>query len=259
MEDPLVHPSFIIGLLSPHHHAIFFLFGASLPHTHRHYRIIILVNTAHHQGLLLLSWHVVVFIKIVTARRRDHRHRRSTSLRSSSSSSQHIVASPTIIVVFSLTPFLSSQHIILVIMNAAVSWLLGSAEERAKQSSTSRDPPPPAAQSPNLCDWASEGCNFSNLPLEKCNVMGCDRLLHHICQVSWQDSKGLSPGGCSKFCRWHHPNWREYQSTQVPPAMSAAAGAAAATSAPAGVSLHPFILPYPSPTCVTKPTKPIIC
>ena len=55
----------------------------------------------------------------------------------------------------------------------------------------------------NLCNWAVEDCagvQFTDLQLEKCNIEGCDKVLHHLCQINWQNSKGLSPGGCSKLC-----------------------------------------------------------
>ena len=124
-----------------------------------------------------------------------------------------------------------------------VTWI---SAKKAKQSSMGGgdEPTLPLAQPPNRCDWASENCMFPHLPLAKCNVMGCHKLLHHVCQVSWQDAKGLSPGGCVKFCHWHHPNWREYQLTH-PPAMSAAAATTPATSAKAA-SVPPAV-PFPSP------------
>lgn len=100
----------------------------------------------------------------------------------------------------------------------------------------------------NQCDWAIEGCvhrQFPNIPLEKCNVAGCNILLHHICQVNWQTANGLSPGNCTKLCRWHHPNWATIKSATAPPAMSAAAPAAAATAASTINRIYPLPTSFP--------------
>ena len=51
------------------------------------------------------------------------------------------------------------------------------------------------AATASLCDWAVEGCSFPRLPLNKCNIAGCNKLLHHLCQINWLDASGLSPGG----------------------------------------------------------------
>ena len=83
-----------------------------------------------------------------------------------------------------------------------------------------------------ICDWAVENCNMGTAPLTKCNIDGCMAHLHHVCQIEWQQRNGMSPGGCAKLCRQHHPKYHFIASAN--PHVSAAA--AASRSANAGKS-----------------------
>ena len=59
----------------------------------------------------------------------------------------------------------------------------------------------------SFCDWTAEKCIIPTAPLIKCNIEGCSNHLHHVCQIEWQGAHGMSPGGCAKLCREHHPNY----------------------------------------------------
>jgi hypothetical protein len=59
-------------------------------------------------------------------------------------------------------------------------------------------PPPNAMQMPAAvtittpkcsfsCDWAQATiCKFSKLEPLKCQINGCEKLVHHICQAAWE-------------------------------------------------------------------------
>ncbi len=61
------------------------------------------------------------------------------------------------------------------------------------------------------CDWLSVGaCLFDSAlngpSLISCQVSGYNVLIHHACQVEWENGgPGQEMGGCNKFCIGHHP------------------------------------------------------
>ncbi len=61
------------------------------------------------------------------------------------------------------------------------------------------------------CDWLSVGaCVFNSAlngpSLVPWQVFGCNLLIHHACQVEWENGgPGRETRGCNKFCVGHHP------------------------------------------------------
>jgi hypothetical protein len=61
------------------------------------------------------------------------------------------------------------------------------------------------------CDWLSVGaCLFNSAingtSLISCQVSGCNLLIHHACQVGWENGgPGRETRGCDNFCIGHHP------------------------------------------------------
>jgi hypothetical protein len=76
-----------------------------------------------------------------------------------------------------------------------------------------------ATAAPFLRDWASEmtGCDWARVSLclacgegpslVKCQMEGCARILHHMCQTEWDSAEeGLEAHGSKKLCAYHHPS-----------------------------------------------------
>ena len=66
---------------------------------------------------------------------------------------------------------------------------------------------PPQPQR-NVCDWAQAiPCEFPALPLLNCQIYGCDRLVHHLCQGEWE-RRNSHPDTVARLCCRHHPNYK---------------------------------------------------
>lgn len=78
---------------------------------------------------------------------------------------------------------------------------------------------------PPLCllptrDFEVEEChfNFPNAPLPiKCQRLGCNRHVHHLCTIRWQEANNLPEVTTSTLCREHHPQYFKFT---VPKALS---------------------------------------
>ena len=80
-------------------------------------------------------------------------------------------------------------------------------------------PPPPPPLPPRrstLCDWAQAViCNFPLLAPLECQIDGCDRLVHHLCQQSWEDKRGHEEY-LPRVCCIHHPNYKYAHEPEKP-------------------------------------------
>ncbi len=77
----------------------------------------------------------------------------------------------------------------------------------SQQSKRTDSPKLPAA---SVCDLAHLGLCLVYLgrgpSLIMCQVEGCNRLLHHMCQAEWESTKeGHKVHGSRKLCTHHHP------------------------------------------------------
>ena len=76
-----------------------------------------------------------------------------------------------------------------------------------------------ANAAPFLCDRALEttGCDWARVSLclacgegpslVKCQMEGCARTLHHMCQTEWESAEeGREAHGSKKLCAYHHPS-----------------------------------------------------
>jgi hypothetical protein len=62
----------------------------------------------------------------------------------------------------------------------------------------------------SVCDWVHLDlclvCLGGGPSLITCQVKGCDRLLHHMCQAEWESAKeGREMHGSRKLCAHNHP------------------------------------------------------
>ena len=97
-----------------------------------------------------------------------------------------------------------------------------------------------------ICDWAAEKCSMGTAPLTKCNIDDCMAHLHHVCQIEWQQRNGMSPGGCAKLCRQHHPNYL-FVASATPNVSAIAGGSAMASKSAVAAGNSPLNLtPFPS-------------
>ncbi len=59
------------------------------------------------------------------------------------------------------------------------------------------------------CDWARVGkCMCSGMAgaLIQCKMVGCVRLLHHMCQTEWEsEDPRREAHGSRSLCTYHHP------------------------------------------------------
>jgi len=60
------------------------------------------------------------------------------------------------------------------------------------------------------CDWARVSLCLAcgvGPSLVKCQMEGCARTLHHMCQTEWESAEeGLEAHGSKKLCAYHHPS-----------------------------------------------------
>jgi len=59
------------------------------------------------------------------------------------------------------------------------------------------------------CDWVEahmKVCKYSSLPTKVCGVDGCNKLVHHLCQINWETENKVELGGGKLRCREHHPD-----------------------------------------------------
>jgi hypothetical protein len=60
------------------------------------------------------------------------------------------------------------------------------------------------------CDWARVSLCLAcgvGPSLVKCQMEGCARTLHHMCQTEWESAKeGREAHGSKKLCAYHHPS-----------------------------------------------------
>lgn len=60
------------------------------------------------------------------------------------------------------------------------------------------------------CDWVEQNkdkCCHPELVPEKCGHDGCDKRVHHLCQLQWEEANGVELDGLKKRCMEHHPNY----------------------------------------------------
>ena len=57
----------------------------------------------------------------------------------------------------------------------------------------------------SVCDWAQViACNQQFAPI-KCHRLGCEKLVHHLCQIAWE-TKNKHPEHLPTVCCEHHPS-----------------------------------------------------
>jgi hypothetical protein len=71
-------------------------------------------------------------------------------------------------------------------------------------------PPQPHQKHANHCDWGMSAtcCIAPELPLQKCQMEDCNRMVHHLCQNTWHESKHYEPNSISRYCRLHDELYR---------------------------------------------------
>jgi hypothetical protein len=58
------------------------------------------------------------------------------------------------------------------------------------------------------CTWSFFApCSAKLPPPVTCNK--CSALVHHVCQINWEDKHSYEPPGCSKYCPSHHEYCQE--------------------------------------------------
>ena len=58
----------------------------------------------------------------------------------------------------------------------------------------------------SVCDWAQViVCNWPNLEPIKCQRDGCEKLVHHLCQIAWE-TENKHPEHLPTVCCEHHPS-----------------------------------------------------
>ncbi len=66
----------------------------------------------------------------------------------------------------------------------------------------------PASGGCGSCDWMeahSKVCKYPRLPTKVCGADGCNKLVHHLCQIDWETENKVELGGGKLRCREHHP------------------------------------------------------
>jgi hypothetical protein len=60
----------------------------------------------------------------------------------------------------------------------------------------------------HVCNWAQViVCSFPELASQKCQHTDCDSLVHHLCQVAWEQREG-HPDTVACYCCLHHPHYK---------------------------------------------------
>jgi len=61
------------------------------------------------------------------------------------------------------------------------------------------------------CDWMvgkSNVCEHYSLPTKVCGADGCEKPVHHLCQINWETTNNVPELGGGKLrCREHHPDF----------------------------------------------------
>lgn len=91
--------------------------------------------------------------------------------------------------------------------------------------SKSTNPSPPIPTLPPLpgggheCDWhlSTTGCQLPTLPAINCQREECQRKVHHLCSIEWEQSNGINESSISAYCRYHHPNYSARNQLQLIP------------------------------------------
>jgi len=66
------------------------------------------------------------------------------------------------------------------------------------------------------CDWGHIiACNHSQLKPSKCTVNGCNKLVHHLCQIEFERREGF-PETLPLKCCLHHPQ-SPFRASKPPP------------------------------------------
>jgi hypothetical protein len=67
-----------------------------------------------------------------------------------------------------------------------------------------RDPSESVQACTVQCTWSFFAPCSANLPTNKCSA-----LVHHVCQINWEDKHAYEAPGCSKYCPSHHEYYQE--------------------------------------------------
>jgi hypothetical protein len=56
-----------------------------------------------------------------------------------------------------------------------------------------------------ICDWATEvACVQPDLIPVKCQHPGCNKTVHHLCQIAWEGMNRVEEDRCTTYCRMHN-------------------------------------------------------
>jgi hypothetical protein len=60
----------------------------------------------------------------------------------------------------------------------------------------------------HVCNWSQAiVCNYPELALQNCQHEDCKRVVHHLCQVAWEQQEG-HPDTIALYCCQHHPQYK---------------------------------------------------
>jgi hypothetical protein len=67
-----------------------------------------------------------------------------------------------------------------------------------------------------VCDWATKViCSRQGLIPVQCQLSNCNKPLHHLCQITWENMISVKEEGCATYCRQHNKFWRDHQASKT--------------------------------------------
>ncbi len=67
-----------------------------------------------------------------------------------------------------------------------------------------------------VCDWATEViCSRQGLIPVQCQHSNCNKPVHHLCQIAWENMNSIKEKGCATYCRQHNKFWRDHQASKT--------------------------------------------
>jgi hypothetical protein len=67
-----------------------------------------------------------------------------------------------------------------------------------------------------VCNWATEViCSRQGLIPVQCQHSDCNKPVHHLCQIAWENMNGAKEEGCATYCRQHNTFWTDHQASKT--------------------------------------------
>ncbi len=68
----------------------------------------------------------------------------------------------------------------------------------------------------SVCNWATTViCSQQGLIPVQSQHSNCNKPVHHLCQIAWENMNGIKEEGCETYCKQHNKFWRDHQASKT--------------------------------------------